>query len=126
MKYCSMGLLMFAFWSQQTMAQPAEDWQLVTEENGVQFLMMHKVSRIDNTVTTVLKIRNNNDYKVCVSFKPEFICSIERDASPSAMKQEKVYLAGKDDSSLFSFQACGPDRNPTLKLPNLLVEKSDE
>ena len=70
--------------------QPTGPWMLINTENGVAFYYRHKESKIEGTVNMIIKLQNNNDYEVQVSYVPTFSCK-ENDP-PTSLEQESIFI----------------------------------
>lgn len=93
--------LIGGIWMQQT--QTAENWKMLTAQEGVEFYVLHKESHVSEHINTVIKVVNQNTYEVNVSFVPSFTCGTE--ASKTQAKTSAT-LGANGASTLHSFKSC--------------------
>jgi hypothetical protein len=99
-------------------ASAQDEWVLVTEQDGIQFLSKSKVSRLNQEVSTILKLMNNNDYDVVVKYVPTSICGDIENMD----REETIALDRKGGSSLHTLPPCTGGQ-PKLKIVKLIVDR---
>lgn len=77
-------------------------WEKITEKNGLSISFMYYMKANNSTNGIVLKIKNNNDYKVIYSFTLIFIAeSISKEEIVAGEIKAKQIQAGSNDGLFF-------------------------
>ncbi len=90
-----------------------EDWQELSNQDGVEFVWLKTPSKISGNLNVVIKVKNTNPYKVFVAFEPAFICEENNEEN---QPKEEIYLEANAEPALHSFRVCSLESEPSIQL----------
>jgi hypothetical protein len=100
--------------------QPTEDWKMIMTQDGVEFYALNKESNVSETINTVIKIVNTNDYEVNVSFSPSFTCGAE---APKQQPKTSSSIAGNGANTMHNFKSCKKGEDTQIVLKGIEIVK---
>lgn len=100
---------------------PSEEWELVFQQDGIEFYVTHRTSRVSEQVNTVIKVRNTASFSTLVSFTPVITCGGSAGAS---LEPEKANLNPSGDTALFNYKSCTSPQGIKVSIRNFSFQKT--